>query len=155
MATIPPESKKSMLPGHTVLLSYVPRIFHGNFPLFFLILHAILYPLFISVSVCRKNCNMICQSVLELPPPPILHSNFIPHSSPLPLPSFLSSPSLSFSLSSSSSPEPRPIPPPVFNEGEVRQQLVEYYRTNHRSPGEPILVPELHHNHAITQQCPR
>ena len=88
---------------------------------------------------------------LRTPPPPHLTQQLHPSLISLPLPSCLSSPS----LSSPSSPEPRPIPPPVFNEGEVRQQLVEYYRANHRSPGEPILVPELHHNHAITQQCPR
>ena len=50
---------------------------------------------------------------------------------------------------------PRPIPPDVFNEIQFRQEILEYYRSHHRSPGEPLFVPELRHTHAITQQCPR
>jgi len=34
----------------------------------------------------------------------------------------------------------------------MRQKLVEFYHRNQRSLGEPMLVPELHHNAAITQQ---
>ena len=50
---------------------------------------------------------------------------------------------------------PRPIPPETFNEVQLRQELLEYYRTHHRSPGEPLFLPELRHTHAISQQCPR
>ena len=152
MTTIPPESKKSMLPGHTVPLCYVPRIFHGNFSLFS---HPTCY-LMSYVHFCEcvsKKLEHDLSVGLRTPPP---HFTFYTATSSLThLPSLFPLVCPSPSLSSPSSLEPRPIPPPVFNEGEVRQQLVEYYRANHRSPGEPILVPELHHNHAITQQCPR
>ena len=50
---------------------------------------------------------------------------------------------------------PRPIPPDVFNEVQLRQEILEYYRSHHRSPGEPLFVPDFRHTHAITQQCPR
>ena len=50
---------------------------------------------------------------------------------------------------------PRPIPPDVFNEIQLRQEILEYYCSHHRSPGEPLFVPEFRHTHAITQQCPR
>lgn len=43
----------------------------------------------------------------------------------------------------------------MFDEAEVRGELVEYYRNHHKSPGEPLLVPEFRHNHAISQQVPR
>lgn len=50
--------------------------------------------------------------------------------------------------------EPRPIPPASFDEPRVRHELHEYYYSHYKAPDEPLLIPELHHTNAITQQCP-
>lgn len=51
--------------------------------------------------------------------------------------------------------EPRPTAPPSFDEARARLELLEYYRLNHRKPGDPKLVPQLTRNHPITQNVPR
>ena len=50
---------------------------------------------------------------------------------------------------------PRPTAPPSFDEARARLELLEYYRMNHRKPGDPKLVPQLTQNHPITQNVPR
>ena len=50
---------------------------------------------------------------------------------------------------------PRPMPPPAFDEGQLRAELLDYYRHYHKPPGEPILTPEFSHNHALSQEVPR
>lgn len=41
-----------------------------------------------------------------------------------------------------------------FDEIQARQDLQDYYLKYHKPPGEPLFIPQLHHNNAITQYCP-